>query len=176
MLIYDALKKDHRDLQDLLKLMETTLEDTAALRMELLTRLRALLIPHIQAEESVLYETLKEINETEDLALEACEEHHAIELLLRELEAIEPSDGRWRAKLATLKENLDHHITQEQTEMFENARQVLAPDEARMMAEAFFRLKADIMRGSSLQNALDKITQLLPPRFSHRFSQLSRRL
>lgn len=176
MLIYDILKKDHQVVLDLLKRMEESSENAIKLRMDLLGRFRNELIPHTRAEEKVLYDTLKEINETEDIALEAYEEHHAVELILRELEAIEPSDERWKAKLNVLKENLEHHIEEEEGEMFDYAQQVLAPEEAEMMAEAFKNLKADVSEGSIVQSALEKIAEFMPARFAHRFSDFSRRI
>jgi hemerythrin-like domain-containing protein len=176
MQIYDVLKKDHQAVLHLLEQMENTSDGAVQKRRDLLTRLSEELVPHMRAEEKVLYDTLKEINETEDLVLEAEEEHSTCEMVLHELQSIEPSDKRWAAKLAVLKENLELHIEEEETEIFAQAKQVLAPEEAKMMAEAFKNLKAEVAEGGILESALNRVAQFMPPRFSKRFTEISRRL
>lgn len=176
MIIYDVLKRDHAVILDLLGKMEASTEGAVKHRMDLAARLRDEWIPHARAEETVLYDTLKEINETEDVAIELSEEHHAIELLLRELEAIDPSDLRWKAKLTVLKENLERHIKDEEQEVFDYARQVLAPEEVEMMAVAFKDLKAEVSEGSIVQSALERVARFMPARFSQRFTELARRV
>ena len=74
MLIYDVLKKDHEVVKDLLEKMEATKETAPKSRIALLERLRNELIPHARAEEKVLYDTLKDIESTKELALEAYEQ------------------------------------------------------------------------------------------------------
>lgn len=176
MQIYDVLKKDHQVVLELLQQAEETSEKATKRRQELLGRVRDELIPHVRAEEKVLYDTLKGINGTEEIALTAYEEHHAAELTLRELEFMNPSDERWPAKLKVLKESLERHIEEEEGEMFDQARQVLAPEEAQMMAEAFKTLKAEVSEGSIVQTALEKVAQFMPARFSQRFADMTRRI
>lgn len=176
MLIYDALKKDHEVLKNLLQQMEDTSEGAVNRRRDLLQRLYDELVPHARAEEKVLYDTLKEIEGTEDIALEGYEEHSTVESLLRELQNMDPSDARWAAKLTVLKENLQHHLREEEDEMFSLARQVLAHEEAEMMTEAFQNLKKKVENGSIMQNALETVAQFMPARFAQRFSDVSKRL
>ena len=176
MLIYDVLKKDHQVVKDLLEKMEATSETASKSRKDLLEKLRTELIPHARAEERVLYNTLKDIETTKDIALEAYEEHEAAEALLRELEAMSTDDERWSAKLSVLKENLEHHIEEEEDQLFSDAKQVLAVEEAQMMAEAFKNLKAEVHDGSILQSALEAAARYMPARFVPRFTDISRRL
>lgn len=176
MLIYDALKKDHEVMKQLLKQMHDSSDGAVNRRRDLLEKLHDLLIPHARAEEKVLYDTLKEIEGTEDIALEGYEEHSTVESVLRELNNVDPSDPRWMAKLEVLKENLEHHVEEEENEMFERARQVLAPEEAEMMAEAFKSLKESVQNGSILQGALETVAQYMPARFASRFTDITRRL
>ena len=59
-----------------------------------------------------------------DVVLEAFEEHHVVDLLMGELEALDVSDETWGAKATVMKENIEHHIEEEEGEMFPQARRV----------------------------------------------------
>jgi hypothetical protein len=56
--------------------------------------------------------------------LEGYEEHHVVDLLMSELESLDVSDETWGAKALVMKENIEHHIEEEEGEMFKTARQV----------------------------------------------------
>ena len=56
--------------------------------------------------------------------LEGYEEHHVVDLLMSELESLDVSDETWGAKAIVMKENIEHHIEEEEGEMFAKARQV----------------------------------------------------
>lgn len=176
MQIYDLLKKDHQALLRILEQMENTTENAVQKRKDLLVRFAEELIPHSRAEEKVLYDTLKEIPDTEEIAIESEEEHSTIELVLQELQGIAPSDKHWAGKLAVLRENVEFHIEGEESEIFSLAKELLAPEEAQMMGEAFKNLKTQVSEGSILENALSGVAQLMPPRFSRRFTELGKRL
>jgi hemerythrin-like domain-containing protein len=176
MLIYDVLKKDHEGLKNLLQQLDESTSAAIKKRRDLLERVRDEWVPHARAEEKVLYDTLKEISGTEDLALEAYEEHSTAESILRELELMDPGDDRWHAKLNVLKDTVEHHISEEESEIFDAAQQVLAEEEAEMMAEAFTNLKEQVRNGSVLQTALAAVAQYMPARFASRFTDISRRI
>ena len=61
--------------------------------------------------------------------LEGFEEHHVVDLLMSELEAMDVDDESWGAKAIVMKENIEHHIEEEEGEMFKAARQVFDRDE-----------------------------------------------
>jgi hemerythrin-like domain-containing protein len=56
--------------------------------------------------------------------LEGFEEHHVVDLLMSELEALPVEDETWGAKALVMKENIEHHIEEEEGEMFKTARSV----------------------------------------------------
>ena len=84
---------------------------------------------HARIEEEILYPTLEEYEETRDISLEAYEEHALVKQLLEELAAAPKDDERWTAKFTVLKENVEHHVEEEEGEMFKKARKVLGEDE-----------------------------------------------
>ena len=56
--------------------------------------------------------------------LEGYEEHHVVDLLMSELERLDVTDETWGAKAIVMKENIEHHIEEEEGEMFAKAHQV----------------------------------------------------
>jgi len=92
--------------------------------------LKAELDVHAQIEETIFYPALKEADETHDIILEGYEEHKVVKTLLAELDALPKDQEEWGAKLKVLQENVEHHVEEEEGEMFTNARKVLSKDQA----------------------------------------------
>jgi hemerythrin-like domain-containing protein len=55
--------------------------------------------------------------------------------LLEELATAPKDDEQWTAKFTVLKENIEHHVEEEEGEMFEKARKVLSKDEIEKLGE-----------------------------------------
>jgi len=126
---FALLKADHEKVAGILESIEETTERAVKGRDELFAQLKSELDLHAMIEEEILYPALEEAEETRDIALEAYEEHRLVKQLLAELEA-EPKDSEeWTAKFSVLKENVEHHVEEEEGEMFKKARQVLSEEE-----------------------------------------------
>lgn len=140
----DALKlleQDHRLVERLLAEGEKTTERGEKTRTELFVRLKRELTIHEQIEEEVLYPALKEVAKARDIALEAYEEHHVVDEILAELEMTPPSDETWGAKFKVAKENLEHHIQEEENEMWKAARAAFSDDELEQMGNRMMEIK-----------------------------------
>ena len=125
---FTLLKADHERVAGLLETIENTTERAVKGRDELFARLKEELDLHARIEEEIFYPALEEAEETRDIALEAYEEHRLVKQLLDELEA-EPKDSEeWTAKFTVLKENIEHHVEEEEGEMFKKARQALSEE------------------------------------------------
>ena len=120
----DLLEQDHRRLEALVKQAVDTDPKALADRKSILGQLARELVLHEQLEEKVLYPALKSHPEGKDIVLEGYQEHHVADVLLKELQEMPPSDERWGAKMKVLKESLEHHIEEEEGEMFKTARAV----------------------------------------------------
>jgi hemerythrin-like domain-containing protein len=126
---FTLLKTDHEKVAGILTSIEETTERAAKGREELFTRLKEELDLHAKIEEEIFYPALEEADETREVTLEAYEEHRLVKQLLAELE-MEPKDTEeWTAKFTVLKENIEHHVEEEEGEMFKNARKVLNEEE-----------------------------------------------
>ncbi|HKC66115.1 MAG TPA: hemerythrin domain-containing protein [Pyrinomonadaceae bacterium] len=126
---FELLKKDHEKVSGIFEKLETTTERGVKTREELFTQLKQELDIHAQIEEQIFYPALEEADETHDITLEAFEEHAIVKQLLSELEALSKDDETWGAKLKVLKENVEHHVEEEEGEMFSGARKVLSSEQ-----------------------------------------------
>jgi hemerythrin superfamily protein len=123
------LKEDHEKVRKLLEQGESTTERAVKTREKLFERIKGELKVHEAIEEEVLYPALKEFAATKEIVLEAYEEHHVVDVILGELEATPVDDETWAAKFTVMKENLEHHIEEEEDEMFKQARKVMDESE-----------------------------------------------
>ena len=71
-------------------------------------------------EETIFYPTVKATpsEELKDDVREADEEHHVVKMLMTEISAMKPEDEQYDAKVTVLKENIEHHVKEEEGEMF----------------------------------------------------------
>jgi predicted DNA-binding protein len=118
------LKADHDKVKGLLNELESTTERGVKTRTELFATIKGELTLHEIVEEEIFYPELKAHPKAKDIVLEGYEEHHVVDLLMGELEALDVSDETWGAKAIVMKENIEHHIEEEEGEMFRTARQV----------------------------------------------------
>jgi hemerythrin superfamily protein len=123
----DLIKHDHDELKKMFK--QALDSDDAAERAELMQRIRAELIAHERMEEDIFYPALRGASDkAKDIVLEGYEEHHVIDLILDEMFEVPEDSDQWQAKLKVLHENLEHHIEEEEGEMFKRARKALSSD------------------------------------------------
>ncbi|HEY8439084.1 MAG TPA: hemerythrin domain-containing protein [Candidatus Limnocylindrales bacterium] len=118
------LKADHDKVKELLSRLESTTERGVKTREELFATIKGELAVHETIEEEIFYPALKEHPKAKELVLEGYEEHHVVDTVMAELEGLDVSDETWGAKAQVMKENVEHHIEEEEGEMFKQARQV----------------------------------------------------
>jgi hypothetical protein len=129
------LERDHREVERLLDELEPTTERGVKTRTELFQRLKTELTVHEVIEEEIFYPTLKQHPRAKDIVLEGFEEHDVVDHLMGELEALPVDDETWGAKAKVMAENIQHHIEEEEGEMFDKARQVFDRDELDQLGE-----------------------------------------
>jgi hemerythrin superfamily protein len=140
--VLTLLKEDHDRVKRLLEEGETTTERGEKTRTELFARLKTMLTAHEAMEEEVLYPALKAHPKARELTLEAYEEHHVVDLVLEELEMTPVTDEQWGAKFTVAKENIEHHIEEEEGEMFRMIRENFSNEERAAMAEQMAQIQA----------------------------------
>jgi len=137
----EILEREHRRFEDLLKQGEDSTERAQSTRRELLATLTAELNAHELMEEKVLYPALQAHPQAREIVLEGFEEHHVADLIVRELRDVSTNDEVWGAKFKVLKESLEHHIEEEEGNMFRLARGIFSREELRLLAGRMLKVR-----------------------------------
>jgi Hemerythrin HHE cation binding domain len=143
------LKSDHDKVKRLLTELDSTTERGVKTREDLFSTLHRELELHEMIEEEIFYPALKEHPKAKDLVLEAYEEHHVVDSVMGELHSTPVDDETWGAKLTVMKENVEHHIEEEEHEMFKQARRVFDADELEDLGQRMESRKQDLLSSSA---------------------------
>ena len=98
-------------------------------------RIKSELEVHTHIEETIFYPALEKPEETHDLTLEAYEEHNVVKALLAELSGATSATDEWQAKAKVLRENVEHHVDEEENELFDKADDALSDEEIEALGE-----------------------------------------
>ena len=135
------LKDDHDKVKKLLSEGDETTERAVKTRAELFATLKEEMLIHERIEEEIFYPALQEHPKAKEIVLEGFEEHHVVDEIMGELEGTDVADEQWAAKFTVMKENIEHHIEEEEGEMFKHARQVFSADELEALGARMMELK-----------------------------------
>jgi iron-sulfur cluster repair protein YtfE (RIC family) len=121
--VIDLLIADHEKVKTLFKQVLHSNADDARLK-QLAKQITAELTLHAEAEETIFYPALKQKalsaneNDAKDEVLEAYVEHGSVKELIAQLAALKPADESYGAILQVMSEQVEHHIEEEETEIF----------------------------------------------------------
>lgn len=146
MTIYELIKKDHRAVGKLLKEGLKNLPKNPEKALKIFNTIKSELIPHAKAEEEVFYEPL--VNATKDpkgqaYASEGKAEHHVIALIVKELSDLNCHSLDWAAKFKVLSEVIEHHVEEEESDIFSKAKKHYSTKEAKDLALAMAKKKLE---------------------------------
>jgi hypothetical protein len=152
---FKLLKTDHKKVSQLFEKIESA--SGAAAKSKLFSELKGELDVHAHIEEKFLYPALENKEPSREITLEAYEEHKVVKELLAEL-ATQPPNEEWDAKLTVLKENVEHHVEEEEGELFDKAEKVLSEEQidrlgAEMEAEKAAQMNGNAPRSTSAKKA-----------------------
>lgn len=126
-----VLKADHRQVTELFDKFAGLGDRAYKTREATVGKIIEELSVHAGIEESVFYPAVRERFAASDVSmvLEALEEHHVVKLTLRELESMVATDERYTAKVTVLREIVDHHVKEEETQLFKQVRSAFSKTE-----------------------------------------------
>jgi len=139
------LKTDHDKVKKLLADLEETTERGVKTRQELFATIKGELTIHEVIEEEIFYPELKSHPKAKEIVLEGYEEHDVVDTLMGELEETPVDDETWGPKAKVMKENVEHHIEEEEGDMFKAARQVFDDQELEDLGARMERRKQSAM-------------------------------
>ena len=123
----DILKQDHQKVKGLFQEMRK--DSDRGRQKELFDKIDTELEIHTHIEETVFYPAVDEHEEFKDMIAEAREEHQEAKSLLDELEELGADDHDFGSKLQQLMEAVEHHVEEEEGEMFPKIQEVFDEDE-----------------------------------------------
>jgi hemerythrin superfamily protein len=116
--VTQILHRDHQKVAEMFFQYKQLEEDDE--KKELVANIIKELSIHAQVEEEIVYPAIREsADEAEDMMDEADTEHHVVKYLLAELAEMEPDDDHYDSKVTVLCELVNHHVQEEEKEIFE---------------------------------------------------------
>lgn len=113
------LTADHREVHEMFEQFEQLGDRARASKEKLKEKICKALIAHTTIEEEIFYPAVREqIEDGEDMVDEAVVEHAAAKDLIQQLQEMDPEDELFDAKVKVLGEQIDHHVEEEEKEMF----------------------------------------------------------
>jgi len=113
------LKQQHDEVKAIFKSLEHGNGNAQALLDKLATSLAA----HMVIEQTLFYPAMIDVKE--DLVLESYEEHAVARFALKRVLKADRGDASFKAKITTLRELIDHHVVEEEQDLFPKAEKVL---------------------------------------------------
>jgi hemerythrin superfamily protein len=146
--IRSKLKADHETIREL---AETMADDTGnAKRSAAFKQLKKIVTAHARAEEAVVYTALVKARsspDSRDHGNEGFVEHGLVDGLMEQIAATRPAGSAlWRARAKVLSELLDHHIQEEERDIFEELGEHFPDERREQMADDFEARKARLLR------------------------------
>ena len=136
----DLLMIQHEEAKALFKKIERAEDDE---KQDLFERVADALAVHAAIEEKQFYPATRNAR-TEEMLQEAVEEHLAAKRLIADLLEMTPDDPQFDAKIAVLKEQVEHHIEEEEAELFPKVRRMFKADEIEDLGVAMEDMAEDL--------------------------------
>ena len=157
--VTELILADHAEMERLLRQLRDDREDRDAV----LRDLADLLVGHAEAEEDVVYPTLErkaDDEETEEEVAHGEEEHAEInEALLAVLEVGDTTGEDFDEKLEELGEMVHHHLSEEERNVLNPARDNVSPQKRAALGETFLEARRGLL--ASHPGEVDKVRQLV---------------
>ncbi len=134
--IFEAIREDHQKQRTLVDILAKTHGDSEG-RNEIFEKLKQELRVHAEVEERHFYVPLMKHDLTQDKARHSVAEHHDIDELIEELENTDMSSPHWVAVAKKLKEQVIHHLDEEEQEVFQLAGKALSENQKTALATEY---------------------------------------
>jgi len=137
----DLLKSQHREVSKLFSKIEKT--EDASDKSELFNEIADKLAVHAAIEEHHFYPAVK-AKRTEDILLESLEEHLGIKRVIADLMEVDAEDETFDAKVKVLKEQVEHHVEEEESDLFPKVKRLFDKDQLEAMGQEMSAEQAEL--------------------------------
>jgi hemerythrin superfamily protein len=130
----EMLEADHRKMRELFQQYEAA--GALDVKQQVAEQVFVELETHAQLEEMVFYPAFEEVADAEGKVLvgEAREEHQEVKALIAELRGLD-DDDMFDVQFRELMDNVEHHVQEEETDMFPEAEELLADRNEELVEE-----------------------------------------
>ena len=152
----DLLKADHEKVKGILSQLSESTDRAVKKRTELLEKLELEVSIHTQLEEEILYPAYKAAGGKAEAEMyyEAKEEHRTVDsLVLPDLKGSDPTSPEFAGRVKVIKELLEHHIEEEETDMFPHAKKILGKAKLDELGDQMLTLKASLKKNLTTSKA-----------------------
>ena len=136
----ELLMQDHKEASSMMDQLEMADKGDRSAK-DTFVQLKEALTLHTQMEEQIFYPALKNFDETRDMIPESFEEHQEVKDLLEEMTSINPGSDEFMDKLTELRDAIEHHVEEEEGEMFPNAEKLLGQSRLQEMGRQMQQMK-----------------------------------
>ncbi|MFN7927965.1 MAG: hemerythrin domain-containing protein [Blastocatellia bacterium] len=147
----NQLIQDHRKVAELFEQFEATENEQECQRI--FQQIHQELEVHTQLEETALYPALQQYEELKDITLEAIEEHRQVKTLLREVSNLTKGSEKMQAKVKVMQENIEHHVKEEEKEMFPLIRQAIPSEDLLRIGQDLQQKRTELQKTAKAQSS-----------------------
>ena len=137
------LKDQHDEVEALFKQIERLGDRDDGAKERLFIQIADKLAVHASIEEKIFYPAVR-ASQTDEIVNEAYEEHLGVKRVLSDLLDLEVTDETFDAKLKTLKEQVEHHVEEEESELLPKAKKVLTSDQLLGLAQEMTAMQVEL--------------------------------
>ena len=143
--VFSLLHEDHENVSLIFKKIDSMKsKETAQTHEQLFKELSTELELHAKVEEDIVYPVFKKHGETRQIVEKSVREHKEIDNLLYELKGMRPDDQQWMGKLGELQRKVEHHVKEEEEQLFPQGRKIISEDQAQQLGETFEEKKEEL--------------------------------
>lgn len=143
--VFSLLHEDHENVALIFKKIDSMKsQETAQTHEQLFKELSTELELHAKVEEDIVYPVFKKHGETRQIVEESVREHKEIDRLLSELKGMRPDDQKWMGKLDELQGKVEHHVKEEEEQLFPQGRKIVSEDQAQQLGETVENKKEEL--------------------------------
>jgi hemerythrin superfamily protein len=156
----DMLESQHREVEDLFAKLEKA--DRGDRKQKLFTQIADKLAVHASIEEEAFYPAVR-AKRTEDILLESLEEHLGIKRVLADLIDLDASDETFDAKTKVLQEQVEHHVGEEEDDLFPKVKKIFDEETLIAIAQQMALLQEELLAKGSPRLAVSAQTDEAAP-------------
>ncbi|MBX6322001.1 MAG: hemerythrin domain-containing protein [Rhodospirillaceae bacterium] len=141
--VFAMLIEEHAKAKQLIAKLQKTGSGAVKTREQTFMQLKDALDMHMRFEEKVVYPAFKKLPDLKERVPEAVEEHAEAKALLRKLERADKADEKWLDLLQELSDAIEHHVDEEENEIFPVAREEMGEGQPEDMASKYRAMKRE---------------------------------